>query len=190
MNPAPIFNAAGDVCTGWSTGSKTYVCAHNSAHTKTDVIKVPVYVFCAYSQDFCSVSGTTVTIDFKSSFEADNRYRTNEGLQPWTFQEWVTITGGTGNLKSYLIDSFFVHVLPYGPGYENWMGSDGDMVGALMQFNILDETTGHMEFINAADANKNVMDYHGTLTTYLRFTPSDTNTYESISSITVNFLLP
>ena len=131
-----------------------------------------------------------MTINMKGAFESANSYRTSEGLQPWTFQEWVTMYGSQGSLYQYLVEDFFVHVLPYGPGYENWMSWNSDIVGTLMQFNILDETTGHIEFINPADANKSVLNYHGTLTTLIRFTPSDTNTYESISSITVNFILP
>lgn len=94
------------------------------------------------------------------------------------------------NEENLIDGAMWVQVLPYGPGYENWMYKDDDTKGALMQFSIFDETTGHMAFINAADANKKLTDYSDKLTTQLRFTPSDTNTFESVSLITVIFILP
>ena len=162
-----------DECTGWTVGSRNYVCGHDSSHTYSEPVKVSLAV--ATEGEWFALDGNHMTVDFSKLLEGNE-------IAMEDFFEKETVVGD-------LIDWWLV-VVPYTAANQGWWledFEDEELASALRQYWL----EGDVVFSDPAQKGTVILDYTGAaLTVKLSYVPLDTETFEMLEDITVTFLWP
>ena len=179
VEPAPVIGhvdtewGGWDECTGWTVGSRNYVCGHDGSHTYSEAIRVPL-ALASYVGEWGTLSGNSLVIDLGKMTEP------NESSLDEMFSEETV---------GDLID-WWVGVVPYSDACQGWWledFEDVELASALRQY----WPEGDLVFDDPAQKDIIIVDYtEAALTVKLSYVPMDTETFETLEDITVTFLWP